>query len=180
MKKAIVAVIAAMCAFPAVAQINATGFITYVPNSSNFDYTITLNNTGTTTIGTLWYSWVPGVDFMSALPTNLSAPAGWVGSVQGGSLGDGYSTEFVASGPASYLNAGLTLSGFKFTSSETPAQLAATSPISPFLPTGTTFVYDGAPLIGLSHQFVITPVPEPVTLLVLAPALLLMRRRNRV
>ena len=42
-----------------------------------FQYDLTLNNTGTTTIGTFWFSWIPGAGFMGVSPTNVMSPAGW-------------------------------------------------------------------------------------------------------
>ena len=46
-------------------------------DASTFRYNIDLKDTGTTAIGTLWYAWVPGADFLGSSPTNLvSPPAG--------------------------------------------------------------------------------------------------------
>ena len=54
--------------------ITATATFTDTPNASLAgvnDYSITLNNTGTTTIGTFWFGWVPGAGFLSAAPTDI-------------------------------------------------------------------------------------------------------------
>lgn len=178
-KRAFVGLVACAFVLPAAAQtIDANGSINWVQNGASYDYTITLNNTGTSTIGTFWYSWVPGYDFMSLVPTNIAAPTGWSFAVQGGFPGDGYSIEYVAN-PTARLAAGTSSSAFKFTSTETPAQLNANSPFFPFNPTSTSFVYDGNPEVGLQKEFVVTPVPEPITMLVLTPAILLMRRRRK-
>jgi len=152
--------------------------MTYAPDGSNFDYNIFLHNTGSNTIDVLWYSWIPGGDFMTVMPTNIVAPTGWTGSVQGGGAGDGYSVQYVTS--SSPLGGGSTLSGFKFTSSETPAELTANSPIfGGIYQTGISYVYQGAAQNSNFGVLVINPVPEPITLCALAPALMLMRRRRR-
>ncbi|HVT11112.1 MAG TPA: hypothetical protein VHE55_02505 [Fimbriimonadaceae bacterium] len=179
MKRATFAILAAALAFPASAQIGASGFLTYIQNGSSYDYTIHLSNTGTTSIGTLWYSWIPGADFMSATPTNISAPTGWTGQAVNGGSNDGYSIEFVAN--SNLLGSGQSSSSFTFTSTETPADLSANSPYSPFLPTGTSYVYEGGPFQGQFESIVINPqpAPEPLTVLALAPALLLMRRKRK-
>src|SRR6202789_4019381 len=60
--------------------ISATATFTDTPDASLAgvtDYSITLNNTGTTTIGTFWFSWVPGNGFLSATPTDIGKAAGW-------------------------------------------------------------------------------------------------------
>lgn len=155
-------------------QVHASGFLTYAPNGGLFDYNINLFNDGTTPIDVLWYSWVPGYDFMTPLPTNILAPSGWVGSIQGG-LGH-YSIEYTTASP---LAAGGSLNGFRFTSSSTPADLSGNSNNFPFLPVGTSFVYQGAAELSPGYQFIANPVPEPAVWLALSPALLLIRRRRR-
>ena len=49
-----------------------------------FQYHLTLNNTGTTSIGTFWFSWIPGAGFMGVSPTNVMSPAGWTDTVTNG------------------------------------------------------------------------------------------------
>jgi hypothetical protein len=152
------------------ASINATATFTDTPDASMAgvnDYSVTLNNTGTTTIGTFWFGWVPGAGFLSATPTDIGSPAGWTEMT----TNSGAAIQWVTSTP---LAAGSSLSGFTFHSTETPAQL-----LSAFTGTGTgsgdpqstSFVYSGAPLVGPGDQFVATPAasavaatPEPSTL----------------
>ena len=179
-KRVSLAILAAAVVIPANAQTtSATGFITYSQVGSSYNYDITIHNTGTTSIDALWYSWIPGYDFMTVLPTNMSGPAGWTETATRDSspflgAGDGYSVQYTGG----TLAAGATLGGFLFTSTETPAQLAATSPIFP-VPTGESYVYSGAVEQSSFGTLIINPVPEPVTALALAPALLLMLRRKR-
>src|SRR5580698_8988486 len=46
-----------------------------------YQYNLTLDNTGGTTIGTFWFGWVPGAGFLPALPTDITTPAGWTATV---------------------------------------------------------------------------------------------------
>ncbi len=166
------------------AGINATATFTDTHDASLAgvnDYSITLNNTGTTTIGTFWLGWVPGAGFLSATPTDIGSPAGWTEMT----TNSGAAVQWVTSMPVA---AGSSLSGFTFDSTETPAEL-----LSAFTGTGkgsgdpesTAFVYSGAPLVGAGDQFVVTAAtaatPEPGTMLLtltgLAAMAGLMRRR---
>src|SRR3984957_7543417 len=151
--------------------ISATATFTDTPDASLAgvnDYSITLNNTGTTTIGTFWFGWVPGNGFLSATPTDICTPAGWTEMT----TNSGAAVQFVTSAP---LAAGSSLSGFTFDSTETPAELlSAFTGMEPGTgdPQSTAFVYSGAPLVGAGDQFVVTPAtaataapPEPGTML---------------
>src|SRR4051812_29291860 len=48
-----------------------------------FHYDITVTDTGTTNIGTFWFSWVREVFFPPPVPTAVSSPAGWSASLTG-------------------------------------------------------------------------------------------------
>src|SRR5437588_3179346 len=50
---------------------------TGTPANPVYNYDITLNNTGTTTIGTFWFAWAPGVNYLPTKPISESNPAGW-------------------------------------------------------------------------------------------------------
>src|ERR1700679_1557189 len=152
------------------AGISATATFTETPDASLAgvnDYSITLDNTGTTTIGTFWFGWVPGNGFFSATPTDIGRPAGWTEMT----TNSGAAIQFVTSTP---LAAGSTLSGFTFDSTETPAELlSGFTGIEPGTgdPESTAFVYAGLPLVGVGDQFVVTAAtatpaatPEPSTL----------------
>jgi hypothetical protein len=149
-----------LLALPASAALIATGTLTDTQVSpGEYQYNLTLHNTGTTTIGTFWFSWVPGLNFMSATPTSITSPTGWTENV---TTGPGSAIEWTAG--SSLLAAGSSLTGFSFQSTETPAQLAgfAAPPYQTF-PVTTTFVYIGAPLTDPGYQFVV-PVPSAVPL----------------
>jgi hypothetical protein len=143
--------------------IDSSGTVVAKPDGSLFDYAITLNNASSSTdsIGSLWFAWVPGADFLASSPTNLVAPAGWTANITHEGTNDGYAIQFVANSPSSALAPGSTLSGFGFTSSDTPTQLAGNSPLFPTFPVTTSFVYQGAPLVGDSAQFVAPVSPAP-------------------
>jgi hypothetical protein len=142
--------------------IAATGTITDLPGSPGvYDYSIMLNNTGTTNIETFWFSWVPGAGFLSATPTGVTSPTGWGDKLTNGGDAIQWTTT------TNPLTPGSSLTGFDFDSTETPAQLAldftgtGTGSGDPVL---TSFVYIGAPLGDPGDQFVVAQTPEPGTL----------------
>lgn len=123
----------------ALAALAATATIASSPNSNGtFHYELVLNNTGSTTIGTFWYAWIPGANYMQATPTNVQAPSGWKANLV---TGGGTSIQYVAT---NLLAAGGTLPGFSFDSPLTPAQMVGPSSGGNFV--DTSFVYIAAPL----------------------------------
>jgi hypothetical protein len=144
-------------------SLETSATISATPDGSNWDYTIALTNLSSSTdsLETFWYSWVPGKDFMPVSPLSVSPPTGWTDMVTNGGPTDGFAIQFVTTSAA--LTPGNTLD-FSFTSAATPAQLAGDSPFYPGIPVGTSFVYQGAPFVGDSFNFVVSSVPEPSTL----------------
>jgi hypothetical protein len=130
-----------------------------------FNYTITLNNTAASTspIGTFWYSWIPGEDFLPSSPTSVQPPTGWTDIITHFGATDGYAIQFVASTPV--LSPGSSLA-FKFSSPDSPTAIAGNSPFYTTTPTpvGTSFLYGGAPFSGANAEIVVQSVPEPSTL----------------
>ena len=129
-----------------------------------YQYDFTLNNIGTTNIGTFWFSWVPGFGFMTVPPTAIQSPTGWTDTV----TNNGGAIQWVDSGA---LSQGSSQSGFIFDSTLTPAQLEGPSASLPSDPVDTSFVYIGAPFGDPGSQFVPTPAattPEPATILLTA------------
>jgi hypothetical protein len=149
--------------------IDASAVLTSKPDGSNFDYSITLTNSSASTspIGTFWFAWLPGEDFLPTNPFNITAPTGWTEQVTHTGPGDGFAIQFIA-GTGALLAPGSTLSDFGFTSADTPTQLAGNSPFYPGTPATTSFVYAGAPFVQPQEQFVVTvsSVPEPSSLVV--------------
>jgi hypothetical protein len=166
-------------------NLTATGVLSAVPSGPNFDYTITLTNTsggGGDSIGTFWYSWVPGEGFLPSLPSGIVAPAGWTDMITNGPPpSDGYSIQFVA-GAGSELAPGKSLN-FDFVSADTPATLNGVSTIHPGTPVGTSTLYQMGPFAGDSATILVASIPEPSSLVlglfgVLASYALLRRRRQ--
>ncbi len=118
---------------------------------TDFRYTISLQNTGDTAIGTFWFSWVPGNDFMAATPSNIISPSGWTAS---SFLGGGYSIQWTTSSAS--LSSGHTLTTFRFDSSLTPTQMSGNSPFAAGVPVVRSFVYIGAPETDPGFQLDVT------------------------
>lgn len=156
---------------PAFGQLAGTATISSAPNGGNFDYTLSLTNTGTTNIGTFWFSWTPPgqpfeYDFLPSQPLSTSQPAGWlVGPFAGF---PGYSIQYYNS-TGSLISPGQTAT-FQFTSPDSPATLQGTS----FgFPITTSFIYSGSPLVGTAAQVnpvFVVPEPSTVTLVALSMA----------
>ena len=123
----------------------ATASIAVTPiDATTFSYTITLQDTGSTPIGTFWFAWddFPDQDFMPSAPLSVSSPTGWSSFVTHGGPTDGYGIEWNA-GAGSALQAGGSLATFQFTSHVTPTELASASPIDPGFAMTSSFVYQG-------------------------------------
>ncbi|HEV8680897.1 MAG TPA: hypothetical protein VGQ90_16090, partial [Stellaceae bacterium] len=109
-------------------SIAATATFAYLESAPGvFQYTVTLNNTGDTTIGTFWFAWddAPDQDFMSAQPTNIGDPSGWTDTVTTHLYGSGtgYGIEWRSLSGSDLLAPRGSLD-FTFTSTETPAEMA--------------------------------------------------------
>ncbi|MEY2394427.1 MAG: hypothetical protein QOF94_772 [Acidobacteriaceae bacterium] len=166
---------------PAFGQLNATATIAAIPDGADFDYTISLTNTGSSNIGTFWFAWTPPgmpveYDFLPSAPFSISQPTGWLGPASFGF--PGYSIEYYNS-TGSLIGPGETAT-FQFTSPDSPAILQG----STFgFPNTTSFIYAGSPEVGSTARVDPVFVPEPSTysLLVLSCAGLvpLLRRRRR-
>jgi hypothetical protein len=157
---ALASAVCGLLALPASAALVATGTMTDTQvGPGEYQYDLTLHNVGTTTIGTFWFSWVPGLNFMSATPTSITSPTGWTENV---TTGPGSAIQWL--GGSNLLAAGGSLTGFSFQSTETPAQLAGfAAPPNQAFPVTTSFVYSGAPFSDGGYQFVV-PVPAAVPL----------------
>jgi hypothetical protein len=139
--------------------------------SSPYTYSLTFGDAAgaTSSIGSIWYSWIPGFFYLPGTPTSASAPAGWTATVSFNSV------QFVANSSANYITAGQSLSGFSYQATFTPAQLAA-APSS-----GVSVAYAGGLFSDAGNTFTVQPVPEPSTaalLLLGATAFWLLRRRG--
>jgi hypothetical protein len=142
-----------------------------------FQYDLTLNNTGTTTIGTFWFSWIPGAGFMGVSPTNVMSPAGWTDTLTNTDA----SIQWLAAIP---IAPGTSVTGFIFDSTMTPAQFMGTF-AGPGLGTGdpitTSTIYIAAPFVDPGAQItattaavVGTPEPSSLSLAAIAMGLLVL------
>ena len=165
----------------AMASLQATGLLTRTATSPNNTYAITLNSTGTTTVGSFWYAWIPGQDYLATSPLTVSSPPNWSSFITGfPSSSNGYGIQWFANSPADYIPIGGSKSGFGFTSLDSYASVSGNSIFYPSTPVGTSFVYSQGLFSDAGYQFVVAsaPIPEPTALALVTPALLLLRRRN--
>jgi hypothetical protein len=162
---------AASAAETASATISDTG-------SGPFNYSITLHDTGTTTVGTFWYSWIPGFDFMKSSPTSVTPPSGWADQITGGGGSDGYAILFTANSSANYIASGGSLV-FNFVSPDNFATMTGNSPTHPAYPIGTSYIYSAGEFSDGGDQFVVAaPEPASASLLGVAGVMVLKRRRR--
>jgi hypothetical protein len=166
------------------ADVSASATISSTQLTPNtWQYDVTLDDTGTTNVGTLWFSWLPGQDFMPSFPTNITSPASWSDLVTGGFPGDGSAIQWVA-GPGAALPPGESLSGFLFDSTTSPTTMAGVSPLYPLQPVLTSVVYSGGPFSDAGFELRVQPVsptPEPANgaLVVVCAGILIAMRQIR-
>ena len=113
----------------ALLAVSATGIISSAAAGADFNYTIALTNTSTTGIGTFWFAWTPGHDYLAIRPMSVTAPSGWNYSITNEGAGDGYAIEFTAGSSASYVKPGTT-TDFSFQSADTPQSISGNSMFS--------------------------------------------------
>jgi hypothetical protein len=124
---------------------------------STYDYTLTLNNTGATSLNSFWYGWIQFLNDLPSVPSNPANTLGWGNSVSGNSIMWINSTG-TALAPSQ--------SGtFTFESTSTPAEMTAGIAGESVAYVGGITFSQGVP--GDSTG-IITPtlvaVPEPSTL----------------
>jgi hypothetical protein len=156
-------------AVPAFAQLGATATISTSQTTAPFNYTIQLHNSGTTTIGTLWFAWIPlgpTYNFLSSPASNITVPTGWTGFSTGPAFGgDGYGIEMYDIGGSSDLIPAGGNATFGFTDNETPTQLMANANFITSDKVTTSFVYINSPEGDPGYQFNVQVVPEPSSIL---------------
>jgi hypothetical protein len=139
-----------------------------------YQYNLTLDNIGTITIGTYWFSWRPGDNFMPVSPTSIDSPTGWQDFITNGGPSNGFAIQWTAKMSSDDLAAGSSLAGFSFESSLTPAELESPSSGSPGDAVDSAFIYSLGPFSDAGFQVVAQPAtaatPEPATTVVVAVA----------
>jgi hypothetical protein len=145
-----------------------------------YNYAMTLNDTGTTNIGTFWFAWVPGQDFLDTPPTSASDPTNWSHIFTGSGNGsDGKAIQWVAaSGDA--ITPGNSLSGFDFSTLDSPTKIDGMSASHPSTAVETSFVYIAGPETDPGFEFSVAPVtvPEPMSIGVLLGGMTLLGIRR--
>ncbi len=170
------------------AAVVGTATIATTQTSAPYTYSLTLNNTGSLPIDTFWFAWLdnPDTNLMTSAPSNVHDPVGWFGLTSHNGTSDGYGLEYYAF--TSGLAPGQSLTGFQFTSSESPAQLeqlVAIPGLGRSLPGTTTFLYSGGAFSANVAEITTTVLPEPSALVLAAGAGIgmsgawLVRRRAR-
>lgn len=122
--------------------------------SGPFNYSLTFSDgaSATSSIGSVWYAWIPGQFFLPGTPTGASAPTGWTATVSGNSV------QYVASSSAYDIQPGQSLSGFGYSATFSPTQLAA-APNS-----GESDAYTAGLFSDAGVIFTVQAVPEPSAL----------------
>jgi len=149
----------------AAGTISASATLSDVKVGSAYDYTLTLDNTGTLPIQSFWYGWTTSGNNLPSTPTSPGNSLGWGNAVSGASIK--YTGN---SGEALAANSTAT---FTFDSASTPAQMT-------FGSAGESVAYAGAidfteNTAGDSSAVfapVLTSVPEPAILSLLGIGLI--------
>ncbi len=126
--------------------------------SALYHYAVTLTDTGTTTLGTFWFAWTPGEDFLTSSPGTVKSPKGWTDTITGGGSGDGFAIQWVAGSTAKEVQPGAMRKGFSFVSADSPESINGDSQFFPSTPVETSFVYAGQPFSDAGFQLVAPPV----------------------
>ncbi|MFO1159012.1 MAG: hypothetical protein U1E60_24385 [Reyranellaceae bacterium] len=72
-------------------------------NPTTYQYSITVTDTGSTPIGTFWFSWIPGQGYLPNLPS-FTSPADWSATITDGAPpGNGYSILWTANSASAAL-----------------------------------------------------------------------------
>lgn len=163
-----------------------SGMITSISGGPDYTYTMTFADgpSATEPIGTIWFAWVPGKDFLPTSPLSETSPSGWtVNAITHAGASDGYAIRWEATSAANDIPIGGTLSGFSFTTTDTPSAINGNSPFYPGTPVLTTFAYDAGPFSDAGTQFVVADTPLPrssyMGIALLPIAWLLCRARRR-
>jgi hypothetical protein len=136
----------AASAAPALAQLSGAGVLVSTAQPTGDYYnTITITNTGTTTVGTFWFAWIPEINFLPSAPTEVLSPPGWYGYVIPDVTYDTYSIEWYSYYALYNIQPGQSLSGFAFRSADSPQTLQGISPDYPRYYCTDSYLYVGYP-----------------------------------
>ncbi len=158
---------------------SGTGLETASGALNTYALTLTDSASSPSPIGSVWEAWIPGKFYMTSAPSSITAPTGWTSNLTSG--GGGFGIQWVASSAAFDVPIGGSLSGFGFQTPDSPTSIFGNSSVVPGTPTLTSVAYDAGLFSdsGTTFAFTQSAVPEPVSLALLTPAALLLRRRAR-
>jgi hypothetical protein len=140
---------------------SASATISGVEVGANWDYTITVQNTGDAALEGFWYAWTDGGNNLSSAASNPGSSLGWTDTDMTGATSISWQ-----GGAGDALGIGDSAT-FTFVSAETPTEITTS-------PSGESVVYEGT--IGFdegtpgnsspvfSPELVATPEPSPVAL----------------
>jgi hypothetical protein len=137
----------------------AAASVSWTQQASTYTYVVDVLNTGSTTLGTFWFSWLPGASYLPTSPLSIIPTAGWAGSLVGPEAG-GYSVQWVATNPV----APGTKTTFSFTSNDPPAVIFGNASAFPTTPVATSYVYIAAPF-GDAGAAVVAASNQPQTVM---------------
>jgi hypothetical protein len=75
-----------LSAAPGLAQPNASATISGTVVAGGYDYTVTLHNTGTTSLDSFWYGWTTAGNNLPSVPTTIGNDLGWANTGSGNSI----------------------------------------------------------------------------------------------
>jgi hypothetical protein len=183
------AVTAATClstSHPVFGAIGASATITSETQlaGGNYEYAISLKNTGDVNISSFWFGWIAfggstPYDFLPSIPTSVNSPANWSGGYQHDGIGS-YAILWTSS--TTPLTPGQTLSGFVFDTPDTPTTINGTSFFAGY-PVRESWVYQNVYVSPGSSGANVEltagiSLPEPTLALLLPVGMMLTRRRR--
>ncbi len=154
-----------------------SGTLTSSGSGPSYNYNLTFADAAgaSSPIGSVWYAWTATISpffYLPGPPSSPTVPTGWTASIVGNSI------QFSASSSIYDIQPGNSLSGFGYSATFTPAQLAATAN------SGLSVAYSGgieaAPdTAGVMFTVAIVPEPSALALLGTGLGLCWVRRRTR-
>ena len=143
------------------ATVSASATISDTAVSGGFDYSITLMNTGTSSLESWWYGWIQFENDLPSVPSSAANSLGWANSVDGNSIqwGTAGDTALTPGNSAT----------FTFFSTSTPTAITtAPSGESVAYTGGITATQGAADSTGIfSPVLVASPEPSSIALLAL-------------
>lgn len=127
-------------------------------DATTYTYAVSVKNTGSTSVGTFWFAWLPDEDLLPALPSDVQNPTGWTDTLVGTNDDkDGTSILWKAGTGGTPIAPGDTLAGFTFTTTDSPAVLKGKAPAFPKIDVTTSVAYSKGPFSDAGFTFDAAP-----------------------